>query len=93
MGATGEQMLHECSVKERRHMQITGVLQVISFDEESVILQSKCGEMSIEGKGLLISVLDTEHGRVVLDGESIDALYYSDPPSGEKKGFFGKLMR
>ena len=75
----------------REKLDVSGVVDVIRFDDLCVVLQTHCGELTIDGKNIKISVLDTEKGVVSLDGV-IDAIYYSDDNKKEKRGFFGKLF-
>ena len=75
----------------REKLDVSGVVDVIRFDDICVVLQTRCGELTIDGKNIKISVLDTEKGVVSLDG-TIDAIYYSDDNKKEKRGFFGKLF-
>ena len=57
-----KQTEHEFSVRGRRTMQICGVSEVISFDENSVVAGTACGEMTVEGSGLHIGALDIDRG-------------------------------
>ena len=86
-----DKMRQEIRLDSRRHLEISGVSDVDSFDDVSVILNTVCGILNIDGKGIKVSVLDKESGKVVLDGE-IDAIYYNDDKN-EKHGFFGRLLR
>ena len=75
----------------RENLYISGVVEVVRFDDLSVVLQTVCGELTVDGKDIKISVLDTDKGMVTVDGE-IDALYYSDNIKAEKRNFFGRLF-
>ena len=84
---------HEVAIRGRNHIDITGVSEVISFDDLSVVMVTVAGEMTVEGNDLKIGVLDTERGVVAIDGK-INAVFYDDrDESGEKKGIFGKLFK
>ncbi len=83
---------HDISLKMRKNMSISGVEDVISFDDETVNLKTFCGDMTVEGKNIKISVLDTERGTVELEG-TIDAVYYSVSDDGKKQGIFGRLLK
>ena len=87
-----ENKSHEIRIGQRKEMSVSGVKEVMSFDAESVVLRSVCGEMTVEGSGLKVGALDTDRGVVTLSGR-IDALYYSADKSEEKHGFFSKLFR
>lgn len=84
------QVPHEISLKDRRRMSVSGVREVISFDERGIHLRTVSGDLAIEGEGLHIGVLDTERGVVTLEGESVDGMWYLREESGKKKGMFGK---
>ncbi len=86
-----ELLSHEIKLLKRERLEISGVNEVVSFDEVCVLLKTICGELTIEGKNLKMSVLDTEKGVVLLDGY-VDAVYYTNEQNTEKRGFFGKLF-
>lgn len=83
------QTTHDCYIHSRAHMDITGVSEVVSFDESVVVLITGCGEMTLEGQDLRIGTLDTEKGVVSVDGK-ISALYYMDSLSKKRRGLFGR---
>lgn len=86
-----DKALHEIKLSARKHLEINGVKDVVSFDEENVLLKTVCGEMNIDGSGIKMSVLDTDRGIVVIDGR-IDSIYYSDERGEEKRGFLGRMF-
>ena len=83
---------HEFCIKARREMSISGVTEVISFDEDEVHLVTYCGEMFIEGNDMHIDVLNIDSGDVTLSGR-IDAVYYSVEKEKERRGLFGKRLK
>ncbi len=83
------------SLRDRKCLEVNGVNDVIRFDEESVVLSTVCGTLTVEGTSLHVRVLNLEAGTVEIDGK-IDALLYFDTPEndgGAKRGLFGKLFR
>lgn len=86
---------HRVTVRDREGAEISGVTDVISFDEQTVMLDTVCGKLAIEGASLHIHVLDIAQGTVVMDGR-VDALTYYQAENKEKDstaGFFGRLFR
>ncbi len=82
---------HEVFMSERKTLRLTGVSEVISFDDLSVVLKTVCGELAIDGEGLRISTLDTAHGTLDVNG-NIQALNYFDKKKENKKGVLGKIF-
>lgn len=86
---------HHVSMKGRESMEVTGVTDVVSFDEQTVILNTVCGSMEIGGSSLHIHVLSMEQGNVMMDGKIDSVTYYEDESSEKstKGGLFGKIFR
>ena len=78
---------HEMTLRSRQELTVSGVNDVMSFDETLVELNTVCGVMSIEGEGIHISFLDTDNGRLTLSG-SISGIYYIDKKP-KRSGLFG----
>jgi sporulation protein YabP len=83
---------HGFVVRERAHVEIRGMTEVISFDENSVLLLTTSGTMCVEGSELKVNVLDVKEGNVTVDGH-VDSIYYSDAESNDRThGLFGRLF-
>jgi sporulation protein YabP len=85
-----ENKKHTLSLGQRTQLQITGVSDVQSFDEQSVVLMTDCGELTVEGEGLHVSTLDIASGRVDVAGR-ISALCYGDAQPA-RRGLRAKLF-
>lgn len=84
---------HDVIMRGRRLLEITGVKQVESFDNEEFLLETSMGFLAIKGQNLQMKNLDVEKGIVSIKGKIYD-LVYLDEQHGEKaKGFFSKLFR
>jgi sporulation protein YabP len=92
--AIKEHKPHRITMNQRESMELNGVTDVISFDEQMVVLSTVCGDMAIEGSALHIHVLSMEQGVVALDGRIDSVSYYERETTdkSEKRGFFGKLL-
>lgn len=83
---------HTLSMEEREKVRIGGVLEVLSFDEEGIMMETTCGLLMLRGAGMHIGKLDLDAGDVIVDG-SIDSITYSDGTLAEKHSILGKLFR
>lgn len=84
---------HDLVMRGRRTLEITGVKQVESFDNEEFLLETVMGFLAIKGQNLQMKNLDVDKGIVSIKGKIFD-LVYLDEQHGEKaKGFFSKLFR
>ncbi len=83
---------HGFIVRERAHVEIRGMTEVLSFDEMNVALATTSGDMLIEGRELRVNVLDVKEGTVTVDGH-IDSIYYRDNDTREpSRGLLGRLF-
>lgn len=78
-------MPHSLSLDERHHLTVTGVSEVLSFDETEVIMDTTLGLLTVEGEQLHVEKLSLDVGELTLEG-TVDSLQYSR--GGQKKGSF-----
>ena len=82
---------HNLILEERGSLTVTGVSDIDSFDEETVVVYTDLGELTVRGSGLHINKIDVDAGELELEGE-IDSLSYSDQPVS-RGGFFARMFR
>ena len=73
-----EHMSHELNLSQRQKLTVTGVEEVVSFDESAVVLRTALGMLMVHGQGLQLKTLSVEGGQTVVEG-SISALVYEEP--------------
>ena len=77
-------------IENRSRMSVSGVSDVENFDENTVVLYTNRGLLTVKGTGLHIERLSLETGELAVEG-TIDALEYtSDIETG---GFWSRLFR
>ena len=76
---------HKLTLENRGAGNITGIREVVSFDENQVVLDTDLGLLTVKGKDLHVSRLTLEKGEVDLDG-TIDSLNYSSNEALRKSG-------
>jgi sporulation protein YabP len=84
---------HDVIMKGRKEIEITGVKQVESFDNEEFLLETVMGFLSIRGQNLQMKNLDVEKGHVSIKGRIYDLVYLDDHQTTKSKGFFQKLFK
>lgn len=82
---------HNIIMENRRSLTISGVMDIDSFDEETVIVFTEEGELTIKGVNLHINKIDVDTGDLLMEGE-VDSLSYSDNKP-QKGGFLSRLFR
>ncbi len=86
-----QSMPHNLVLEDRRILTVSGVSDVDSFDEQTVIVFTDMGELTVRGSNLHINKLSVEVGELTIEG-NIAALIYSDEaPKGG--GFFSRVFR
>lgn len=78
MGEERMALPHKLTLNERKKLTMTGVTEVVSFEEDAVILKTALGTLVIQGRQLQLKTLSLEGGQVDVDGV-ISALIYEEP--------------
>lgn len=82
---------HSLSVNERNSVDMTGVTEVISFDDVTVNIKTNMGKLSVKGEKLHITVFDESIGLLKISGYIHGIIYLSESKSSS--GFFSKLLK
>lgn len=83
------QAAHRLVLDEQRRLEVTGVREVLRFDEAQVVLQTVKGLLIAQGEGLRLKTLTPENGRVAVEG-TVRALQYARGPV--RGGFWKRLF-
>lgn len=80
-------------LENRNKLNVSGVKDVISFDDELVIIETELGLLTVKGDNLKINKLSIDTGEVNVEGE-ISNLGYSDPTKkSQEQGLFSKIFK
>lgn len=82
---------HNIIMEDRKKLSVSGVSDVDSFDEKTVIVYTDSGELTVKGDDLHINSLSVETGELMLEGK-ISAMIYADEQP-RNTGFFSKVFR
>ena len=82
---------HSLILEQRKHLSLTGVCDVKSFDDDMVLMDTVMGELTVKGEGLHILGFNRETGDWSLEG-AVFLLGYND--TGKKdSSFLGRLFK
>lgn len=80
---------HKLTLNDRKSLSMTGVTEVVSFDENTVVLKTSLGLLSIYGQDLQLKNLSLDGGQLAVDG-NISAFIYEQPrKTGALRRLFG----
>lgn len=85
---------HKVILQNRKAGSITGISDVVSFDENAVVLDTDMGLLTIKGKELHVSRLTLEKGEVDIEG-TVDSMVYSSNEALRRSGesLFTRLFK
>ncbi|WFA07733.1 sporulation protein YabP [Tissierella sp. Yu-01] len=78
-------------IEDRNNITISGVEQVDSFNENTIILSTIKGGLSIKGENLNVSKLNLDEGNVRISG-TVNSLTYISK-EGAPKNLMGKIFK
>ena len=89
---TGEtlKLPHKLTLNERNKLTLTGVTEVVSFDETAVALHTALGVLEVQGQDLKIKSLSPEGGQMEVSGH-ISVLFYEEPKASG--GLWSRLFK
>ena len=79
---------HTLQLEGRQKLTMTGVTEVVSFEENAVLLHTSLGTLLVQGRELKLKTLSLDGGKVAVDGE-ITGLTYEEPRLSGWRRWFG----
>ena len=84
--------IHRVVMEGRQSLRVSGVEDVESFDDDTVVISTVDGTRTVKGMDFRINQLSVEDGELEIDGD-VDSILYSDSRKEEHGGFFGRIFR
>lgn len=82
-------------LENRERLSITGILDVFSFDDQIIIIETELGLLTIKGENLKINKLSIDTSDFIVDG-NISSLAYSNSnavPNNKGKNILSKIFK
>ena len=88
----GNNSIQNLILENREKLSISGVLDVLSFDDQIVILETELGMLTIKGEDIRINKLSIDTQDVIIEG-NINSLSYSDKEERKSGNLLGKIFK
>lgn len=76
-------MPHNLILEKRKKLSLSGVLEVESFEEQRVVLQTNMGQLVLQGNHLKMGSFNLQTGELSMTGE-LNALIYANDTAGSE---------
>ncbi|MDR1664890.1 MAG: sporulation protein YabP [Clostridiales bacterium] len=84
---------HSLLIDRRQSVVVSGMLDVISFDEETVIGETEMGVIIIRGGNLHVNKINLDNGELAVDGQITGINYEDNAGGGKGKSLLGRLFK
>ena len=79
-------------LENRGKLSISGVNDVLSFDDQVVMVETELGLLTVKGENIRITKLSIDTSEVIIEGE-INNLSYTERQIKSEGGLFGKIFK
>ena len=83
---------HSITLKERKSMTVSGVSEIIRFDEGCILLDISDSPLNIEGSELKIASFSNENGDVLITGRIDSLVYLGTSQESYRRGFLKRIF-
>lgn len=80
-------------LENRQKLSVSGVIDVESFNDESVIVDTELGVLIVHGEDLHINKLNLDNSELVIEGEIASCEYSDREGTKSRGGFFGRMFK
>lgn len=87
-----DKVVQSLLLENKEVLHVTGVENVDNFNDETVVLITNKGKLTIKGQKLNISKLNVDEGKLVVKG-LINSLVYSENDNREKVSFVKRIFK
>lgn len=90
---TNTNIIQNLILENRNKLSISGVLDVLSFDDQIVILETDLGMLTVKGEDIKINKLSIDTSDVIIEG-NINSLSYNQKDLNRKsEGLLSKIFK
>lgn len=91
--ASNTNIMQNLLLENRNKLNISGVLDVLSFDDQIVIVETELGLLTVKGDNLRINKLSIDTSEVIVEGDIISLIYSQKELDKKGEGFLSKIFK
>jgi sporulation protein YabP len=80
-------------LENRKKLTLSGVIEVISFDEQKIDLTTSLGNLTIKGEELKMNKLDVQNGDVIIAGDIASIVYNGKISKKSNESIISRLFK
>ncbi len=80
-------------LENRGKLSISGVIDVLSFDDQVVIVQTELGMLTVKGENLRINKLSIDTSEIIVEGEISNLAYSEKEMEKKNSSILGKIFK
>ncbi len=80
-------------LENRGKLNISGVLDVLSFDDQIIIVETELGLLNVKGENLRINKLSIDTSEVIVEGDIVSLAYSEKDTDKKGSSFLGKIFK
>jgi len=84
---------HSLKLTDRKHLILSGIKKISSFDNEEFLMESTFGNILLKGEELEIIKLDTHDGNVSIRGKVNSLTYLDSHEKSKEDSLLAKLFK
>ena len=93
MQSNNMNVIQNLVLENREKLSISGVLDVLSFDDQVVIVETELGLLTIKGENLRSNKLSIDTSEVIVEGEIYNLAYSENDMDKKSGGIFNKIFK
>ena len=86
-------MIQNLVLENRNKLSISGVLDVLSFDDQIIIVETDLGMLTVKGDNLKINKLSIDTSEVIVEGEILSLSYSQKEFEKKGEGLLSKIFK
>ncbi|PRR77195.1 Spore protein YabP [Clostridium liquoris] len=81
------------TMENRKRLLLNGIVEVVSFNEDQIVLNTNLGTLHIKGEELKMNKLDVQNGEAIINGMINSCVYINKENKKEKEKLLSKLFK